>query len=181
MCLIFRNVLDTTEAVQELIRMWRNNDKVRSHMFSDHLVSKEEHATWLASLPNSQLQKAWVVFSHATPIAVVNLQKISLSNKRTDWGFYVDPEKSRPGMGAKVLYAFLYRIFEEWNYEKVNAVVLSNNMPVVKLHKKFGFVEEGIRREHILRNEQKMDCYFLGLCKTEWLPVRGKYEILLGS
>lgn len=167
--------------LQQEMRNWRNDESVCRNMHNDHTVSIEEHNNWLQSLPTSKVQKVWMVFSDQKPIAVINLHEISPKNKRTDWGFYLDPKLGWPGIGAKVLYMFLRKIFEEWGFEKVNSVVLSNNMTALKLHKKFGFVQEGIRREHILRDGKKLDCHLLGLRKEEWLPICEKYNRLLDS
>ena len=46
---------------------------------------------------------------------------------------------------------------------------------VVNLHKKFGFVEEGFRRQNIEKNGERLGVVMLGLTKSDWLS--NKYEV----
>ena len=36
------------------------------------------------------------------------------------------------------------------------------------MHKKFGFREEGVRRDHIFRNGEWIDAILLGMTAAEW-------------
>ena len=47
--------------------------------------------------------------------------------------------------------------------------MIENNEAVVRLHKKFSFIEEGFKREHINKNGKRKVVYFLGLTKNDWL------------
>jgi len=43
------------------------------------------------------------------------------------------------------------------------------------LHKKFGFVEEGIRRKNVIKNNERIDVYLLGILKEEWKQIKNNY------
>ena len=62
----------------------------------------------------------------------------------------------------------------------MNCEVIETNGAVVKLHKKFGFMEEGFRRENIIKNIQRIGVFFLGLTKSDWInceaEVLAKYK-----
>ncbi len=53
------------------------------------------------------------------------------------------------------------------------------------MHKKFGFLEEGFRRENIEKGGERMGVYFLGITKADWLQNREtilkKYSAVLGK
>lgn len=67
----------------------------------------------------------------------------------------------------------------------MNCEVIETNQAVVKMHKKFGFVEEGFRRENIEKDGQRMGVYFLGITKADWFQNREiiseKYSAVLSK
>lgn len=64
--------------------------------------------------------------------------------------------------------------FSSLNLEKLNCEVLEPMTYVVNLHKKFGFVEKGFRRQIIEKNRERFGVAMLGLTKSDWLS--NKYE-----
>ena len=50
--------------------------------------------------------------------------------------------------------------------------------PVVKRHKSFGFVEEGFRRENIIKNGRRICVFFLGLTRSDWEKHKDQARIL---
>ena len=69
--------------------------------------------------------------------------------------------------------------------EKLNCEVIETNKAVVSLHKKFGFIEEGFRRENIIKNGMRIGVSLLGLTKSKWMESRAsvasKYHKVLGK
>ena len=53
--------------------------------------------------------------------------------------------------------------------QKLNCEVIEGNNPVVKLHKKFLFKDEGFRRSNIIKGEKRIGVHFLGLTKEDWI------------
>jgi len=45
---------------------------------------------------------------------------------------------------------------------------------VVKMHQKFGFAIEGVRRKNILKEGARVDVVLLGITRDEWLAQRPK-------
>ena len=45
---------------------------------------------------------------------------------------------------------------------------MSNNKKVIKMHKKFGFIEEGILRESVFKNNQYYNIHYISMLKSEW-------------
>jgi RimJ/RimL family protein N-acetyltransferase len=60
--------------------------------------------------------------------------------------------------------------------------VLAFNVTVIRLHNKFGFVEEGIFRDHHKGPKGFEDVHRLGLLQTEWMARRdGMLALLSGE
>ena len=65
-------------------------------------------------------------------------------------------------------------VFNELGLEKLNCEVIESNKAVIKLHKKFGFIEEGLRRKNIVKDKKRTGVVFLGLAKSDWNNFESK-------
>lgn len=164
----FKNILDVNKDLQLEVREWRNAESIRKYMYNAHEISIEEHLNWLLRLEKDYNNKIYIAFNRGIPIAVVSLNNIDLKHGKSDWAFYLNPKISITGVGSVLEYEFLDFIFNNYKIEKLNCEVLSINPNTIKLHKKFGFFEEGIRRKNIVQNNNRIDVYLLGILKNEW-------------
>jgi len=106
----------------------------------------------------------------------VLLTNINTLHKSADWAFYLNPDfLTKKGLGTLMEYYFLTYSFDNFDIEKLNCEVLEINPSVIKLHKKFGFMEEGVFRKNILKNDNRIDVYRLGILKEEWYQIKDKF------
>lgn len=56
---------------------------------------------------------------------------------------------------------------------------LRGNPAVINMHLKFGFQQEGLRRQNILKDGQRIDVVLLGITKAEWQSKRPTLEPLI--
>lgn len=180
-----RLIEDCTLEQQKEIRNIRNQISVRASMYSDHLISSEEHINWIKSVTTNEKNIVFVVLSYAEKVlGVVSLQNYEVKQKRSSWAFYLD-EDVRGGLGAFIEFNFLDFSFIELELEKLNCEVIELNEPVIKLHKKFYFLEEGLRRSEVIKNDNRVGVILLGLLKEEWLSNReaflGKYSSIFSK
>ena len=59
-------------------------------------------------------------------------------------------------------------LFAERNIRKITAGTLSVNHSMVKLMKRCGMVEDGIRRSHYLWNGKEVDMIYTALFQKDW-------------
>ena len=115
---------------------------------------------------------------------VVSVNAIDRLHLKSDWAFYLDANV-RGGLGAALEFGLINFVFQRVGLEKLNCEVIETNEAVVKLHKKFGFVEEGFRRENIIKNENRMGVFFLGLTRSDWErekeTVKNRYEKVINK
>ena len=55
------NIVQTSKDVQESVRLIRNEDQVRKWMYTDHVISAEEHGNWLTRLKTDTRNIVFVV------------------------------------------------------------------------------------------------------------------------
>jgi UDP-4-amino-4,6-dideoxy-N-acetyl-beta-L-altrosamine N-acetyltransferase len=154
----------------------RNQADVRNNMYTTHEISDAEHHQWLKRIAHDDTNRTFAIKlktpESAGPIGCVALNSIDLKHRRAEWSFYVSEDQQGKGVGCAVEFKFLDYVFSETEIKKLNCEVLGFNQEVIELHKRFGFVEEGIRRNHILRDGQTHDAHLMGITDCEWAVQR---------
>lgn len=168
----FVPLLDAPPATQQALRLLRNQPAVRQHMYSDHEIGEAEHARWLASLRGNLRQQVFVVMFEGTLGGLVSLNAIDLQNGRAEWAFYIDGQWQGKGLGSLIEFKLLDYAFGEAGLHKLNCEVLESNGAVVRMHQKFGFHVEGVRRQNIVKDGARVDVVLLGITRDEWQAQR---------
>jgi len=181
LCLV--RIADCSLEQKKRILTLRNSPPILSTMYTKDQISLAAHLNWASGLDADKSQVALAVIDEqGVPVGVLGIKNLDLDNQTADWGYYVDPAE-RGGLGAALEFCALDYVFQDLELEKLNCEVLEDNLAVVRLHKKFGFVEEGFRRSSIMRGEGRLGVFLLGLEKSEWVALRGKvyqkYKTLL--
>lgn len=182
--ILLRNILECTSGEQLEVLKLRNKESIRRNMYSDHIITESEHLKWLVSLKKKPEQQFFIIFVADQVKGAVSLAAFDFKNRKCDWAFYLD-ETVRGGLGAAIEYYFVGYVFDKLKIEKLNCEVLSFNESVIKMHKKFGFQEEGIRRSNILKDSQRIDVVLLGMTAQEWTvhseSVKERYQSILNK
>jgi UDP-4-amino-4,6-dideoxy-N-acetyl-beta-L-altrosamine N-acetyltransferase len=168
----FLPLTDASPAVQAHVRTLRNQPDVRKFMYTSHEISEQEHAKWLNSLQGNPRQQVFVVIKDEQAVGVVSLNAINVLHKSADWAFYLDVGLQGKGLGSVVEFWMLDYAFGVAGLEKLNCEVLAINAAVVKMHQKFGFEIEGVRRQNVVKDGVRVDVVLLGITNAEWLKKR---------
>jgi UDP-4-amino-4,6-dideoxy-N-acetyl-beta-L-altrosamine N-acetyltransferase len=146
----------------------RNEPAIRNNMYTDHVIQPDEHLGWIRYLKTSRDAIFFAVRYEGQIVGGVGLSSINTLHKRADWAFYLSEKCQGMGLGSALEKQFLDMAFSEYDLEKINCEVISFNKKVVDMHKRFGFVVEGTRRNHVVRDGDKYDVILLGITKDEW-------------
>jgi len=162
---------------RDMIREWRNLPQVADYMYTDHVISPEEHEAWFLRVLKDPSCKYWIIVCDGEDVGLANLYAIDQRNRRCYWAFYVvSPNARGKGVGSYVEYAVLNHVFDELKLEKLCCEVLSFNRGVVEIHRRFGFAQEGLFRKHILKRGAFHDVVCLAIMKEEWATLRPQLE-----
>lgn len=152
---------------------WRNAPEVAAFMYSDHVISPEEHARWFAGLAGDPRRAHWIIEVDGVPAGLANLADIDPAHGRCAWAYYLaDPSVRGKGVGGYVEYWMLQEVFERRGLRKLWCEVLASNEAVWRLHGKFGFTQEARLRAHVVKNGEPQDVLGLGLLAEEWRERR---------
>lgn len=177
--MLFLPLTDASPAIQAAVRTLRNQEDVRRYMYTSHEISQQEHEQWLESLIGNPRQSVFVAMLDGALAGVVSLNAINAAQKTADWAFYLDSTLRGKGLGSLVEFWMLDHAFGDAGLEKLNCEVLEMNAAVIKMHQKFGFSIEGVRRQNIIKDGQRVNVVLLGITGQEWLERRPAIEPLI--
>ena len=146
----------------------RNKPEIRKWMYTEHEISSNEHSNWIQSLNDNSSRIAFAMFENSEVIGAFNIYSINNLHKTCEWGWFIDPLKSGGGLGSAIEFNLIDFIFNNLKMYKQTVEVLEENTPVINLHKKFFFKEEGFRYSHFIKEGQRTSCYVLGLLSPDW-------------
>jgi len=176
----FKDITTVDLKLQLAVREWRNHIDIRKNMYTDNIISLEQHQAWINSLTANTSIKVYIAYKNNDAIGIVSVSNISPLHKNADWAFYLNPDfLSTKGLGTLMEYHFLNFVFDNFEIEKLNCEVLEINPSVIKLHKKFGFIEERIRRENVIKDDKRVNVHFLGILKYEWYQIKNKFTKII--
>ena len=160
------------EADRELLFRWRNAERVRQAMFTDHLLSWEEHVSWFDAALRAPEESRVMVFEHRSrPLGIVTANAIDRKNGRCNWGFYLGETDVPRGSGTIMGYLGLRHLFETLGIRKVCGECFRTNERSVRFHERLGFSREGLFRRHHLKNDIYEDVVAFAMFRDDW-PLR---------
>lgn len=152
---------------------WRNQPEVAEWMYSDHVISPQEHDRWIAAALADPSRRYWIIEMDGEPVGLANLVDISAQNRKCNWAYYLaSPNVRGKGIGAFVEFWVIEHVFGELGLNKLCCEVLIENEGVWKMHESFGFVREALYRAHVWKGGQPRDVVGLGLLARDWAQAR---------
>jgi UDP-4-amino-4,6-dideoxy-N-acetyl-beta-L-altrosamine N-acetyltransferase len=142
-------------------------------MYTDHLISPDEHARWFAAAMAAADRRYWIIELDGEPVGLANLAGIDAARRRCEWAYYLaEPQTRGRGVGAVVEFMVIDHVFKDLGLHKLWCEVLIDNEAVWKLHESFGFVREALYRDHVWKAGRFQDVVGLGLLESDWTTVR---------
>ncbi len=164
--------------IQAGIREIRNESSIRKNMYQEKEIRSDEHEAWIAHVKSSKSIQFFAVLDiNQKLIGGLSFSNIDMNNRRADWAFYLTSHVQGRGYGKALEFLALEYAFITLELNKLNCEVIGWNKAVQKLHETFGFQLEGIRRQHVYRNEKYHDTTLLGITANEWEKQKVKWEI----
>ena len=170
--------LDTGDRARVLA--WRNQPEIAAWMYSDHVISPDEHARWFAAALVDTNRRYWVIEADGRPVGLANLYDLAPEHGRCAWAYYLaDPSTRGQGIGAFVEYWVIEHVFTALGLGKLWCEVLIGNEAVWRLHEGFGFRREALFRQHVKKAGVPADVVGLGLLAADWSAHREASRVRL--
>jgi len=155
------NFINITDDEKEIIRNWRNHENVRKMMYSDHVITIEEHSKFIAGLRNDLKNFYWMVRRNRENIGTISLNRVDFKNSNAYIGIYTNPYLS--GMGRLLNECLKKLAFDEGKLHTLKLEVIEDNEKAINFYKKEGFKEEGRLKEFVFKTNKWLDVIVMGI------------------
>ena len=175
--LTYKNILETGEELQEKVRLWRSNPRVKAGMLDQSDISKEQHGRWLESLAKKAgVNEVRVAFSDGVPFGVITLRDIKMDVSSCDTGTYIGENAFEGrGLGLRLIYDLQQWGFVEVGVNKMYSTVRADNLKVLNYDLHAGYHIEGFLKDHMRAEDGELiGIYLIAQFRNEWLQNREK-------
>ncbi|WP_218938112.1 UDP-4-amino-4,6-dideoxy-N-acetyl-beta-L-altrosamine N-acetyltransferase [Billgrantia lactosivorans] len=156
----------------ERVLAWRNHPDVRRHMYTQRLITLEEHKAWFERASHDSRRHLRIYEQASIPQGYVNLKVVDENAGRADWGFYLAPG-APPGSGQGLGQCTLAYAFHTLGLHKLCSEVLAENNRSLRFHERLGFRREATLRDHFFDGNDYHDVIGFGLLAEEWRHLQG--------
>jgi methionyl-tRNA formyltransferase len=151
-------------------------------MYSSDLIAKEEHQEWWRRT-ESNPDVCYLVFEYlGRPVGLAYFTNIDTANGKCEWGFYLGETDVPRGTGTVMGFMALNHIFSVRATRKVYGTVLGFNAASRKFFLRLGFQQDGVLRQHVLKEGEYVDVVLFSLLADEWVCWKNsdKFTALFG-
>lgn len=153
----------------EQILVWRNSERVRSVMFTDHIISMEEHLAWFERIRRQEIPTHFVFEYENKPIGYISYIDIDKRNLTYSTGTYLGEQTEIPDLAGIALEYFTAEYaFEKLGMRKSWAYCFAYNKKILKLNKIFGSQQEGYLKKHVLKDGKYEDLVLMSMFYDDW-------------
>jgi RimJ/RimL family protein N-acetyltransferase len=142
----------------ELIRQWRNDQKISRFMFYKGEITPQMQDEWFESIDNEQ-NFFFLIYHKQQPVGLINISSIDWDNKTSYTGLFIYDDKflatDVPVMASLAMLDVFFLLFD---MQSVYAKVKGNNKAAHNYNSALGFsrtkkIEFGLGYEYMLQKE----------------------------
>lgn len=157
---------------EDMIEIYQNK---YLHMYSktQYIYSEKMAINLLTNINyNFVLRKAitWVIVrkDDNESLGIISLSNISDSDRRAELGYALKESQMRKGIMSEVL-SEVIKVLLSIGFVRIEANVCKENIPSIKLCKKLGFENEGLRRKYLFNPDvdKYLDSYIFAIVSTD--------------
>ena len=156
------------------INKFRNNKDLQSFLVAPfRYINIETDKKWLSSYQNNRNNNIRCVICHENDtniLGVVYLLDIDWINRTANFGIFISSESMRgKGYGKYATKLMLEHAFYNMNLNRVQLRVLEKNDRAIKLYKNVGFIEEGILRDAVFKENCYQNLVVMGILRSDFI------------
>lgn len=151
----------------DMILAWRNRPEVRENMYTNHVISRDEHAAWWEKMVTDQTARLLLLEEDGHALGFISFTNYTGPGGKATWAFY-SGDQSRRGIGSIMEQAALEYAFDELGLYRLECEVLDFNSTVVTFHVRHGFEVEGVARNAYERDGKRHSIYRLAMLREKW-------------
>jgi len=147
-------------------------------MFVGPFANRADFASWLAACAQSDDPLFFAVVDHARgALGLVSFTRINPGHGVIELGniFFAAPLQRSRG-ATEAIYLMLHHCFDRLGYRRVEWKCDSRNRRSRHAAARFGFVQEGIFRQHMVVKGESRDTVWFAMLDRDWPRIRAAYR-----
>lgn len=170
---------EITESDLKIINAFRNDSELVDMLAAPYrFINLESDQKWFQSYLNNRehnIRCAICLDELTEPVGFIYLLNINWIFRTADFGIMIGDGKHRSkGVGRIATLDMLRHGFVDLNLNRIQLRVLNNNINAIGLYKSIGFVEEGILRQAIVKEDAYQDLILMSILKQDF---KEKYKV----
>lgn len=158
----------------ELLRQWRNSDRVREQMHDQSIISSEQQEAWFLAIQHRFHEAYWVVYCQGVPtgmLCIKGKEKLG-SESEVDVGMYTGTPPSpvkHSLLGFAMALMQMSIVFDTLALGSISMEVKASNENALKFNRLLGYREQGtsnefvrmrITAEEFIKGKKRLSRYF---------------------
>jgi UDP-4-amino-4,6-dideoxy-N-acetyl-beta-L-altrosamine N-acetyltransferase len=154
---------------KQLLFNWRNQLSVNQWMFTNHVISEDEHSQWFKEMLIVNSKIYWKIVLDGIAVGAIFLTGISEQSKTCQWGMYLADVDVRGKGVAQAACALSFRYaFNDLGMKVVNCEAVAQNENAIGLYESVGFLRTGIQVDAVKRGDEMLSVVTLELTRESW-------------
>jgi UDP-4-amino-4,6-dideoxy-N-acetyl-beta-L-altrosamine N-acetyltransferase len=148
---------------QNLLQDWMNSWDALLYYRDEVLIHPPEDQAW-GGLGTFIVTRN----RDSTPLGCVGILDLNLLHRKARLDFHILPKYRNLGYGIESGILLMYYCFNYLNLHKVFLTIYESNSHAIEVSKRLGYRQDGILREHILKNNKYLDVLVFSLLEREY-------------
>lgn len=128
----------------EIMRVWRNQNDIRTKFLSQGIISKDQQDKWFSNYQKNDNDMTFMIEEIQLlrrPVGVVSLYDMDSENNVAEFGRLMIGDKEARGrkLGLKSTWVLVNHAFNELNINKIKLDVITENETALNIYIKCGF------------------------------------------
>lgn len=155
------------------INSWRNDPELISKLgapfrYINYEVDKCWYDVYMKNRNNTV--RCAIVDNNDSILGLITLANIDYISRCAEMHIMIGKKENRgKGIGKFAIGELLYHAFNNLNLNRIELLVLSDNIAAKNLYSKFGFVKEGMKRAAKYKNGEYKDLELYSILRHEYL------------
>jgi len=158
----------------EKVRMWRMAAHIQAQFPSDVTITAEQQRDWFRAISGRSDTEHYMICTKLDqPVGLIWLDNIEPTHGHAEFGFYLgEVQAMNSGIAVEAELMILDHAFRSLELHKVYCESLISNAKVLRMHRRFGFSQDGILRHHAKKNGEFVDLVVMSVLHDEFLTCR---------